>query len=405
MIKNIGKGARLLIASDLIYRLTAIFIDTFLVAYLLKITNENITTISLYYITIYGLRVIIPHFVGMIIKKQPSTNKEFLSLGIIVRAVFILFIAVLSDKITSYFITIAIIYAISETFYWYPHEAIYISVTTNKNRNNYMAFRKILYQVIGIISPIIFGTSIELYSFSKIAIWVFLLSVVQIVLTFCIKTNVDKKEPKKYSYKKFLKYVKDNQLTKIKSYHHSGVAYGILESSINTLIVVITVMTFKTSFNLGVLTSVFAVCAILSLIIYSKFGNKKNFNKTLILCSIVIITGVVATLIDINKISLIIYNFCYILTFSIFDVIYNAKKGNLVKECKIQEYQEEYIIYASISVCLGRAIGYTLMLIASFTGNVNFLKLLLALFTLFAPIFCYYISKTEDKKKIAISKQ
>ena len=52
MKKKIGKDAQLLIASDLIYTLTAVFVETFLVAYFLKVTNENITTISIYYIII-----------------------------------------------------------------------------------------------------------------------------------------------------------------------------------------------------------------------------------------------------------------------------------------------------------------------------------------------------------------
>ena len=38
--EKLGKNAIFLIASDLIYTITALFAQTFLVAYLLKITNE-----------------------------------------------------------------------------------------------------------------------------------------------------------------------------------------------------------------------------------------------------------------------------------------------------------------------------------------------------------------------------
>lgn len=50
MKNKIGNSAKLLISSDLIHVLTTIFIDTFLVAYFLNITNENLSIISLYYI-------------------------------------------------------------------------------------------------------------------------------------------------------------------------------------------------------------------------------------------------------------------------------------------------------------------------------------------------------------------
>ena len=396
MKKKIGKDAQLLIASDLIYTLTAVFVETFLVAYFLKVTNENITTISRYYIIIYSLLGLGNLLMGKVIKKKPSKSKKIMSVGIIARALFILFIAILSENIATNYILIAIIYAFSEILYWCAHELIYIDVTTNNNRKNYMSIKKILSKLINIIAPLILGTSIELYSFSKIAIYVFGLSLVQILLTLLIKTDMDNLKPNQYSFKGFLQYIKENKLEKIKKYNLSGLAYGIVESSISTLIVIITIMTFKTSFNLGILTTIFAICSVASLILYNKFYSKRNAGVILTLCSIIIISGVLGLLIDINKVSLVIYNFCYTITFCIFDVVYNTRKGNLVKECKIEKYREEYIGYTSISIGLGRIIGYILMLVVSFTSNIIYFKILLAIVTLFAPVYCYLILKSEE---------
>ena len=395
MEKKIGKNAKLLIASDLIYSLTAIFIETFLVAYFLKITNESITTISIYYIIIYSLLALGNIFVGKIIKKYPSKSKQILSLGIVSRALFILFIVILAEKIATNFILIAVIYAFSEILYWCAHELLYIDVTTNNNRKNYMSTKKILGKLINIIAPIILGTSIELYSFTKIALYVFILSLVQIILTLLIRVDINNLKQEKYNYKNFIQCIRNNKLTKIKKYNLAGMAYGIVESSISTLIVIITMMTFKTSFSLGVLTTIFAICSMISLMLYNRFYNNKTSKLVLILCSIIVVLGVLGLLIDINKTTLIIYNFCYITTFCIFDVVYNTRKGNLVRECKIENYREEYIGYTSISIGSGRIIGYLLMLIVSFTSNLIFFKVLLVIVTAFAPIYCYLIYKTE----------
>ena len=394
MGSKIGKNAKLLIASDLIYSLTAVFIETFLVAYLLNITNENITTISIYYITIYSLLSLGNILIGKVIKKYPSKNKQILSLGIVSRALFILFIVILSEKIATNFILIAIIYAFSETLYWCAHELIYIDVTNNNNRKKYMSIKKISSKILNIISPIILGTSIGLYSFTKIAIYIFMLSVIQILITLFIKTETKNDKNEKYDLKKFIKNIKDNNLKKIKKYGLSGIAYGIVESSISTLIIIITIMTFKTSLNLGILTTIFSICSMLSLMLYNKFYNKNNAKFILILCSIIVVLGVVGLLINISKTSLVIYNFCYVITFCIFDVVYNTRKGDLVKECKIEKYREEYIGYTSISIGSGRIIGYILMLIVSFTNNIIYFKILLAIVTLFAPIYCYLIIKS-----------
>lgn len=86
MENKIGKNAKLLIASDLIYTLTSVFIDTFLVAYLLKVTNENITTISIYYIIIYSILSLGNVLIGKVLKKYSSKDKQILSLGIVTRA-------------------------------------------------------------------------------------------------------------------------------------------------------------------------------------------------------------------------------------------------------------------------------------------------------------------------------
>lgn len=393
MNKKIEKNAKLLIASDLIYSLTGVFVETFLVAYFLKVTNKNITTISIYYILIYTLTSLGNIVMGKIIKRAPDKSKQIMSFGIVARALFILFIVLLSEKIATNYILIAIIYAFSEMLYWCAHELIYIDVTNNDNRKKYMSIKKILCKIVNVISPIILGTSIEFYSFTKIAVYVFALSVIQILITLFIKTNI-KKEKRQYNFKEFIEYIKRNKLKKIQKYNLSAISYGIVESSIGTLIVIITIMTFKTSLNLGILTTIFSAFSMLSLMLYDKFYNKNNAKFILALCSIIVVIGVIGLLINISKTSLVIYNFCYMVTFCIFDVVYNTRKGDLVKECKIDKYREEYIGYTSIGIGIGRIIGYVLMLIVSFTSNIIYFKILLAVVTLFAPIYCCLIVKS-----------
>ena len=330
---------------------------------------------------------------GKIIKRAPDKSKQIMSFGIVARALFILFIVLLSEKIATNYILIAIIYAFSEMLYWCAHELIYIDVTNNDNRKKYMSIKKILCKIVNVISPIILGTSIEFYSFTKIAVYVFALSVIQILITLFIKTNI-KKEKRQYNFKEFIEYIKRNKLKKIQKYNLSAISYGIVESSISTLIVIITIMTFKTSLNLGILTTIFSAFSMLSLMLYDKFYNKNNAKFILALCSIIVVIGVIGLLINISKTSLVIYNFCYMVTFCIFDVVYNTRKGDLVKECKIDKYREEYIGYTSIGIGIGRIIGYVLMLIVSFTSNIIYFKILLAVVTLFAPIYCYLIVKS-----------
>ena len=94
--------------SDLIYTITALFAETFLVAYFLKITNENIVQIALYYIIVKSLMGIGLILMGNFIKGKPNIRTKILSLGIVVRAIFILFIVILGNKLSNYFVIVAI---------------------------------------------------------------------------------------------------------------------------------------------------------------------------------------------------------------------------------------------------------------------------------------------------------
>ena len=394
MEKKIGKDAKLLIISDLFYSLTSVFTNTFLVAYFLKITNESINKISLYYIIVYIVLSLGNVFIGKIIKKSPSIAKKIMCLGTVIRALFILSIVLLADKISSNFAWVAIFYALGESLFWCSHELIYIDVTNNNNRKKYVSINKILGKVITIVSPIILGASIELYSFSKISIYVLVLTIIQIIISLFIKTDIKDNKDNKYSYKSFLKFIKENKIKKLRAYRLLGITYGIFESSINTLIIIITIMTFKTSFSLGVLTTIFNIFSMLSLMIYNKYYSKKNANLILGIFSAIVVLGVGGILFDINKITLIIYNFCYTITYSIYDAVYNTRKGDLVKECGLEKYREEYIGYVSIYRGTGRIISYILMLIVSCTTNIIYLKILLAIITLLAPIYCYLNTKS-----------
>lgn len=399
MNNKINKNAKLLMISDLIYSITAIFANTFLVAYFLKITDENITTISIYYLIFYFLLGNGIILIGRFVKKYINHSNKILSLGIVVRALFILFIVVLADRIAQYFILVAIIFAISEILYWCAHELLYFDVTTNNNRKKYMSIKKILSKITNIIIPIILGSSIELYSFSMIAIYILILSIIQIIVSLLIKTNIISNnviQYDSYSLKSLINFIKENKLSKIKIYQMSAIAYGVVESSISTLIVIMIIMTFKTNINLGILTTVFAICSILSLYLYNKFYDKRKSKFFLLITSILMIISVVGLLFDINKITLIIYNFAYAVSMCIFDVIYNTKKGDLVQECNIVKYQIEFIGYCSIFISIGRILGYVFILIASFGTDIYIFKILLLIVTLFAPIYSLLVIKIEE---------
>ena len=397
--EKLGKNAIFLIASDLIYTITALFAQTFLVAYLLKITNDNITQVSLYYMIINFIHAMGSIFIGKFIKNGKYNKTKILSLGIIFRAIFILFIVLLGNKLSNMFVIVAIFCGISETLYWSAHEIIFVEITNNENRKSYMATKKIASTIVNIVAPIILGSTIELYSFTKIAIYVLALSIIQIVLSFQIK--IDSKvnvKTTKFSLKNYINTIKTKKGLKVHKYYKSNLLYGIVEDPMKTLVTIITIMTFKTSLNLGILTTIFSIFQIAVMYLYKKFYNKSNAKYILFAVSSLIFIGAMGLVIDIDKITLIIYNFACTTGLCIFDAIYNTQKGDLIKECNIEQYDVEHVMFNSILTCSSRFIGFSLILIVGIIDNMVFFKGLLAVIAILVLIYSRIIIIMEELK-------
>lgn len=398
--KKLSKSAKCLIISDLIYTITSLFAETFLIAYFLKITNENIIQIALYYIIVKGLNGIGLILIGRFIKGKPTVRTKILSLGIIIRAIFILFIVLLGNNLSSYFVIVAIFCGISETLYWSTHELIFIDVTNNDNRKDYMSIKKILSTIVKIVAPLVLGSTIELYSFTKIAIYVFVLSVIQIIISIQIKPNEfnsTDEQTEKYDIKAYLKELQKDRKSKLNAYYKSNLVYGIIEDPMSTLVTIITIMTFKTSLNLGILTTIFSICSIIALYLYKRYYNKNNSKIILAICSTLIFIGAIGLVINIQKSTLIVYNFACTVSLCIFDVIFNTQKGNLIKECNIEKRNVEHVMLNGLYTDISRVIGFSFILIAGLINNMIVFKILLLIIALFVPLYSKLISNLENR--------
>ena len=71
MKNNLDTSSKALMSCDLTNSIVSLFGETFLVAYFLQISNENIVQVSVYYIIIYALLGLGNILLGNIMKKNP----------------------------------------------------------------------------------------------------------------------------------------------------------------------------------------------------------------------------------------------------------------------------------------------------------------------------------------------
>lgn len=391
MKNRLDKSAKALMTCDLTNSIVSLFGETFLVAYFLQISNENIAQVSIYYIIVYTLLSIGNILLGNIIKKHPQKRVAIYRFGIIVKSIYILLIVLFKEQIREYFICVAIFYGIAESLYWSTHDIMNTEIVKNEKRKKYMTTKRILNQLINIIVPIILGTSIELTSFTDMAIYIFVLTVIQIIMSLYIDTNKfgTKFREEKYSLKNYMKEPSIEQREKLKKIYRLAFLYGIMMDTIRVLVIIITVMTFKTSLNLGILTTIFSICSMVSLCIFNKVYERKHAKPVLSLCAILVVGGVIGLILNISRTTVMIYNFTYSITVYILEVMFKIKSDDIVSE---------YHTFIEGFMDIGRIIGFLLMLIIGLSNNIIYFKLLLLVVTASIPIYAKTMYKVEKDK-------
>ena len=390
--ERLSNSAKSLMACEIINSIIDLFLSTFLVAYLLNITNENISYVAIYYIIDYLVTAICMYMLGFFIKKYNISN--IYRIGIFFKCIFVIIIVLLKHNIKNYLIFIAIILGISETTYWGPCDNLVGYVTNNKNRTKYTANKKIIRSIVKVITPIILGTSIELLSFYEVSTYIMILAIIQVIISFRIK--VENKNSEKFELLEFLKNLKNKQkCNRLKIIYKASILYGVLLNIIPTLITIIIIMTFKTNFQLGILNTIFSICSMISVYLFKKYYNINNSKTILLLGGVLSIVSVVSLIFSIGKMELIFYNFISSSFIIILEIIFNIERFNN-NENKIEDkYIIENQIFINIIMQIGRIVGYSLLLIVAILDNIIYFKFILLLTTICIPIYSFYMYKLQ----------
>ena len=381
----------------LINNILYMFLNTFMVAYFITLTNYDYRLISIYYAL---------SFVGILLTflvcAKTIKNKSQLGIfrsGILLYCVYILIVALLKEKIVTYYALLGFFYGIVQGLFWVAGHTLINEYTSNVE-NSFISIKSILSKTLKIFFPLIFGVSIELTSFSYIAKIVLILSLIQFSFSLLIrdKEKINKKE---YNLKEFIRYIKDNK--KFKIVYKISMCDGIVHYLLETLITILIVMTFKTTISLGILTTVFSICSMVSVYIFQyKFKSNKNVLKT---SCIFMIISVILLLFNINKISIIIYNLCNSVFLVLLMNTAETKSYSIVNEDKkvIDDYIVEHQIIYQIALNIARISAYIVLFIVSLFNNMFVFKILLFLVTIVIVVYARLmitLDKNTSSKKV-----
>lgn len=393
MKAKLDTSAKSLMICEIINSIIDLFLSTFLVAYLLNITNENIGSVAIYYIIDYAITCICMYIIGYFLKKYNLAN--IYRTGILIKCLFVILIVSLREQIQYFLIPIAIVLGIAETIYWGACDNMVGLVTTENNREKYTTNKKIIRSFTKIIMPIVLGTSIELLSFFKVSTYVMVLALVQVILSLFIK--IKNQNYKKFNLTTYFKSINIKNNKRLKIIYKSSILYGILLNLIPTLITIIIVMTYKTNFHLGFLNTIFAICSMLTIFVFKKINNKKIQKNILIGGSLISLMSVIILMIKLGKIEVAIYNIISHSFIVILEILFNIERFNNKKNGINSEFYIENQIFINMIMQIGRIIGYGLLFIIGLSNNIMYFKALLLITTIIIPIYSYYMYQLHYK--------
>lgn len=374
-----------------------VYFGQFLVFYFFTVANYDIVPIATFYIFEY-LFLGIGFF--LIRHSMKSENGiPYYRIGIALTALYLALIMIFKENIIHYAALVGIVIGMAEGFYHFPNNTLFARIVPNEERKKYSGTHSIFTNVIAITLPLIVGYFLTYFSYVEIAKVVFCLMIISFFLSFGLK---DKKyEQKKSDIKGFLQLVKQNR--NLKKIFSASFLAGLTFSSgaLSLVVTIFTIFEFQTNLNLGIITSIFAVCTCITCYIFGSKLKEKHFRTVVLISMSIFVLSLICFGLFPGKATIILYNFGKTICLTIMTLIFDLYVVNNSNMDEVRdEYQTEYFLVTDLSYCAARVPSYLIVLgIVSIFG-IGALKYSFFFFAL--AIFGFgiiLISMTEKRKK------
>lgn len=390
MAKKLNFTAYSLMISNVLNTIIGLFGSTFLVAYFLQVSSDNIPNIALHYIITYAVMLILfPLLVGLV--KRTKRVGVFRS-GIFVKCAFILVISLLKENITTYIIPISILNGVAESLYWSAYNILKNEVLSSKVLMKFQEVNSIVNKIVNLVLPIVLGTAIEYSSFLYISFYVLALAIAQFVFSFFIK-NPDA-TIEKYQFKEFLKISKQPDMKPLRQCFWINFVNG-LKAIIGTLTTIVIMMTFNSNISLGFISSIFSVVSIIGTFIFFKTYKREKSKWVYIMSGILPVLAVLGLLFKMGRITFIIFNFVYTVCMVTPDFMTDVIKNRTIREVSLHRYIAEHQAVCEIYTNTARIIIYGILYVFAIFQNTLLFQIFLVLSMLCVPVICIQEYRNE----------
>lgn len=391
----------LLITIHTVHSIVDLFLRTFLVAYFLNLTGNNIIPASIFYIFSYALSMVGFSLVGPWVKN--GKKMILYRVSFVINAILLLLIIYLQSSVTEYIWLLGVILGLEKIFFFFPQNILTSEIASGEQLIKYNGYLQAMSGIARIVMPVVFGWFITKDSFLDTVLFVLGLTILEFILANCLQPPKNKN--KHFNVKALLVLAFKKNRVKISLLVE--MIRGIAVDIIDILIVLYIVHLFKTNLNLGIFTSIFAICSVLANFLLGKYCRFKSFVPLLAVSSIVTFSATTYFVFDASKLSFIIYNLVFASAGQLIRTIAGVNIYKISQDKSVASlYRAEYLAIREFFLNLGRIIGFSLVILAALSNNqdmlkylILFLSVLLMLVGYFNIVLCRKLVKNLEKNK------
>lgn len=376
MEQRMSKNTNLLLVINTIRKIIDIFLGPFLTAYLFKVAVENIKIISMYNILSYIAISVVALIIGRILKNK--YQMQIFRIGMISKFIQLAILIILGDNVVNYIWILAIVAGFSMETWSFPLNLFSSKLVSNDEKKDFIVYKTFLNNLVKVLIPFLLGSIISIKSFETTTIIIFILSFIQILLSFKMKFKIqNNKESKKLDIIKEVNHIKNNK--KLQRFYmmkfFKGMAY---EGALDTAVTLFIIMSFDSDFSLGVITSIISLLAMLSSYVYKKFKNQEKMKLLIIVSYVIILISSIVLVFITNRYTIVGYNliFAFFLQFIMVSEEVQTLKftnGDVINDSN----RVETYVLLEMFLNIGRIISYILLFVVGIYNNLYLLEILI----------------------------
>lgn len=384
-----------------------IFVSSFLVSYIMSVNvdlplSASLISVGVYNISLYIVFTLVYFGISFLVDK--TSRIGIFRISLIVKGLFIVLIIFLGKDIAKYAYIAGAVQGISDGLYWASYNVLKGEIVSKAHFNKYATLGSVLEKVIKIIFPVLIGYLIDISTFLNIAIYVFIIVIVQVVLTFFIKCY----KPKGAHFEpfKFIRSLKTDteDIKRVKRVYPVAFMHGF-KTVIGSIIPILTIYTFKTNLNLGIFTALTAFTSIFVLIIFQKFTKYGQRKWSYLVVGIIMLVSSTIVAVWLQKWSYILFHFVESMAYVVVSNRFDAERNILIKKTGHYSDIAEHNFVIETVLNISRIIGYVLMVVLGLYLDVLGLKILTIIMGVSVPLLAIFENRIEKQEKMLEDEQ